>query len=156
MNLPKISLMKKNKIFLSIGKNIEWRKMFYYKGIILFRKFCFIVRKIIGNFFILHLCLEGSLSANKKCKKKYNFLSFRLCKFLSKIKKFFNVREQFFDEQFWRKIFWGRNFLNVFCKWAILKLHFLRDQFWGSNTWECFDKCLKLAVDVDEGQFSLL
>ena len=42
-------------------------------------------------------------------------------------------------------IFWESNFENVFFVGAILKMYFLREQFWGRNFWKYFDKYLSLG-----------
>ena len=56
-----------------LSKEKKWEKTFYhnYKKAFSIKKFQFFMRELIRNFFLSRLCLQSSLSINKKYEKKY-------------------------------------------------------------------------------------
>ena len=56
-----------------LSKEKKWERTFYhnYKKAFSIKRFYFFIRELIRNFFLSRLCLQSSLSTNKKYDKKY-------------------------------------------------------------------------------------
>ena len=101
-----------------------------YKKVFYFRKICVFIKETIRNLFLLRLCFKEIFDFQALQVPSWNARSFS------------SLESDFLRKMFWNVFFEGENVWSVFFEEAILKIYFMRKQFWESNFWKYFDKCL--------------